>query len=69
MKETMLIMAAILLGTASGYGQDEEKKPTVDYDLSTEVAVGTGRHTAYQLATNRYHSLSTRAVPSLPSCH
>ena len=60
MKETMLIMAAILLGTASGYGQDEEKKPTVDYDLSTEVAVGTGRHTAYQLVTNRYHSLSTR---------
>ena len=67
MKKNILLIAAILWGTSTGYGQDEEKKPTVDYDLSTEVAVGTGRHTAYQLATNRYHSLSTR--PNTANLH
>ncbi len=48
--------------------QDSSLTPTpspptstsITYDLSTEAAVGTGRHTAYQLVTNRYHSLSTR---------
>ena len=60
MKETILLITAILLGTTPSYGQDEEKKASIDYDLTTEAAVGTGRHTAYQLVTNRYHSLSTR---------
>ena len=60
MKETILLLAAILLGTTPSYGQDEEKKASIDYDISAEAAVGTGRHTAYQLVTNRYHSLSTR---------
>lgn len=33
----------------------------VSYDLTTEVAVGTGSHTAYQLVTNRNHVLGTRS--------
>lgn len=32
----------------------------IDYDLSTEMAVGTGDYTAYQLVTNRHHVLATR---------
>ena len=32
----------------------------VTYDLATEVAVGTGDYTAYQLATNRHHVVGTR---------
>ena len=32
----------------------------IGYDLSTEVAVGTGDFTAYQLTANRHHALSTR---------
>ena len=58
MKESILLMAVLLLGAATGYGQ--EKKTNIDYDLSAETAVGTGRHTAYQLVTNRHHVLSTR---------
>ena len=60
MKENILLLAVLLLGATTCYGQDEDKKPAIDYDLSAETAVGTGRHTAYQLVTNRYHSLSTR---------
>ena len=33
---------------------------TVDYDLTTEAAVGSGDYTAYQLVTNRHHVLATR---------
>ena len=32
----------------------------IDYDLAAETAVGSGDYTAYQLATNRYHTLATR---------
>lgn len=32
----------------------------ITYDLSTEMAVGTGDHTAYQLVSNRHHVLATR---------
>ena len=32
----------------------------VTYDLSSEIAVGTGDFTAYQLSSNRHHVLSTR---------
>ncbi len=33
----------------------------IAYELTSEVAVGTGDYTAYQLVTNRHHVLSTRA--------
>ena len=32
----------------------------VNYDLSTEMAVGTGDFTGYQLVSNRHHVLATR---------
>lgn len=32
----------------------------ITYDLTAETAVGTGSYTAYQLVTNRHHSLATR---------
>ena len=31
------------------------------YDVQTEMAVGTGDYTAYQLVTNRHHTLGTRS--------
>ena len=34
---------------------------SITYDLTSEAAVGTGDHTAYQLVTNRHHALATRA--------
>ena len=33
----------------------------ITYDLATEVSVGTGDYTAFQLATNRHHVLGTRS--------
>ncbi len=33
----------------------------ITYDLTAETAVGTGDYTAYQLVTNRHHTLGTRA--------
>lgn len=33
----------------------------IGYDLTAETALGTGDYTAYQLATNRHHVLSTRS--------
>lgn len=33
----------------------------IDYDLQTEMAVGSGDYTAYQLVTNRHHALGTRS--------
>ncbi len=39
----------------------DSARTTVTYDLSTEMAVGTGDYTAYQLVTNRHHVLGTRS--------
>lgn len=33
----------------------------ISYDLTTEMSVGTGDYTAFQLATNRHHVLGTRS--------
>lgn len=33
----------------------------ITYDLTSEVSVGSGDYTAYQLVTNRHHALSTRS--------
>ena len=46
----------------SAYAQAQDTLAThVTYDLTTETAVGTGDYTAYQLVSNRYHTLGTRS--------
>lgn len=40
---------------------DTTTRTCITYDLAAEMAVGSGNYTAYQLATNRHHILSTRA--------
>ena len=36
-------------------------RTSITYDLTTEMAVGSGDYTAYQLVTNRHHVLATRS--------
>ncbi len=52
-----LCISFILCSLAMSYA---EAQTQVDYDLTTEAAVGSGDFTAYQLATNRHHVLATR---------
>ena len=59
MKKSWNIALGILL-TNSVQAQ-EPSNTLVTYDLTAETAVGTGDFTAYQLTTNRYHTLATRA--------
>ncbi len=54
-----LMVAALLLVAVSASAQDTPST-SVTYDLSSEMAVGTGDHTAYQLTANRHHTLATR---------
>ena len=54
-----LLLSAICLICNEAWGQ-EKNGTHVTYDLETEVAVGTGDYTAYQLVTNRHHVLATR---------
>lgn len=49
----LLSMACWIVGSIGAQTQ-------VEYDLTTEAAVGSGDYTAYQLSTNRYHALATR---------
>lgn len=53
------IAIGLLLTTITASAQDTQQT-RINYDLSTEVAVGTGDYTAYQLVSNRHHALSTR---------
>ena len=53
------IAFGLLLASISVSAQDT-LQTHVTYDLSTEVAVGTGDYSAYQLVANRHHVLSTR---------
>ena len=41
--------------------QEDSLTTHITYDLTAETAVGTGDYTAYQLATNRHHTLGTKA--------
>jgi hypothetical protein len=39
----------------------QDSQTIVTYDLTAETAVGSGDFTAYQLSTNRYHTLASRS--------
>ena len=53
------IVIALFLLPATVAAQDT-LHTRISYDLTAETAVGTGNHTAYHLAANRHHVLSTR---------
>ena len=53
------IAFGLLLASISVSAQDS-LQTSVTYNLSSEIAVGTGDFTAYQLVSNRHHVLSTR---------
>ncbi|MCR5065786.1 MAG: capsule assembly Wzi family protein [Bacteroidales bacterium] len=52
-------LCTILLFPVSVLAQDSLRTSIV-YDLTAETAVGTGDYTAFQLVTNRHHTLATR---------
>ena len=56
----IFILTAILLSAPAVEAQDS-LATHLTYDLTTEAAVGTGDYTAYQLVTNRHHTLATRS--------
>ena len=62
LKHTVTTCALLLSLTVQG---QEAQKTQVSYDLSTEMAVGTGDYTAYHLTSNRHHTLGTRANTGL----
>ena len=55
-----LLISACLCCYVASWAQ-ETSKTEITYDLSTEAAVGSGDYTAFQLVTNRHHTLATRA--------
>lgn len=57
--QNILLFSVSLLLSPMTRAQDT-LKTHLTYDLSTEVAAGTGDYTAYQLVTNRHHVLATR---------
>lgn len=61
MAVTRIIKLGILLTSLSVSAQEASQKTIIAYDLSSEIAVGTGDYTAYQLVSNRHHTLATRA--------
>jgi len=50
----------VVLLAALGANAQDSLRTSVSYDLSSEIAVGTGDFTAYHLTSNRHHVLSTR---------
>ena len=67
----LLLTAMVLGGTGGVHAQPTEtetrdtEQAHVDFAVTTEAAVGTGDFTAYQLVSNRYHSLATRPNTAL----
>lgn len=59
MKKTIYIVLWLCLHILTMVAQDSTRT-TITYDLSAEMAVGSGKHTAYQLVANRHHVLATR---------
>ena len=57
-KHIISITTLLLLATATR--AQDSLTTRITYDLTTEVAVGTGDYTAFQLTTNRHHVLGTR---------
>ncbi|MBQ9230109.1 MAG: hypothetical protein IJ190_02900 [Prevotella sp.] len=56
----LALLVVILMSTLVSEAQDT-LSTQITYDLTTEVAIGTGDYTAFQLATNRHHVLGTRS--------
>lgn len=59
-QKSIIPFAACLLLSSVATAAQDSLATTVTYDLTAETVVGTGDYTAYQLATNRHHVLSTR---------
>ena len=58
MKRLIQLTSICLLAYSHVLAQDAQT--TVTYNLTAETAFGSGDFTAYQLSTNRYHTLATR---------
>ena len=58
--KNLFLLAASMLCAAGSYAQDSQNTQ-ISYDLTTEIAAGSGDYTAYQLVTNRHHVLGTKA--------
>ena len=54
------VALSLLLFISAFVRAQDSVATSVAYELSAETAVGTGRYTAFQLASNRYHALSVR---------
>ena len=62
MKNHLLMLSAVLTMLPLTMEAQEDSLTThITYDLTAETAVGTGDYTAYQLATNRHHTLGTES--------
>ena len=61
MKENRILLLAVILMSYTNVKAQDSLATQITYDLTAETAVGTGDYTAFQLATNRHHVLSTRA--------
>ena len=61
MKSHKSIILLGLLGICTQILAQDTLATHITYDLSTEMAVGTGDYTAYHVVSNRHHTLATRA--------
>lgn len=57
--KSIVFVTSLLISSSITRAQDS-LGTQITYDLTAETAVGTGDYTAFQLATNRHHVLSTR---------
>ena len=55
-----LLMCCVALLSGMSMKAQDSLGTSITYDLTAETAVGTGDYTAYQLVTNRHHTLATR---------
>jgi hypothetical protein len=55
-----IVLLPVLFFAATILKAQDTSNTHINYDLTTEAAVGTGDYTAYQLVTNRHHTLGTR---------
>ena len=55
-----IVLLPVLFFAATILKAQDTSNTHITYDLTTEAAVGTGDYTAYQLVTNRHHTLGTR---------
>ena len=60
MRYKYILPVAFLVCSGAITAQDS-LKTHINYDMTAEVFVGTGDYNAYQLVTNRHHTVSTRS--------